>query len=168
MAWFSARTISASTVPVGSDQIWEILTDPSALAELTPLIKSIEASGDHWLWKLNSIEALGLKVEAAFTERMEFSDGRQIVFAHDPPTGTKERAAVEGRYDVDPAGDDSTDLKVDLTLSVELPLPRLARHGVEKVIHSAMRVTGKQFAKNLYERLGLDPADATIKELKTP
>jgi len=168
MAWFSARTISASTVPVDSEQIWEILTDPSALAELTPLIRSIEASGDHWLWKLNGIEALGLKVEAAFTERMEFTDSRQIVFAHDPPQGKKEHAAVEGIYDITPDGSDSTDLRVDLTLKVELPLPRLARHGVERVISSTMRVTGKQFAKNLYKRLGLDPADATISELENP
>lgn len=168
MAQFSARTISASTVPVASEQIWDILTDPGALADLTPLVRSIEASGTKWLWKLNGIEALGMKVEAAFTESMEFIDGRQIVFAHDPPGGHKELAAVDGIYDVIPAGLDATDLKVDLTLSVELPLPRLARSAVEKVILSTMRVTGRQFATNLYERLGLDPTTAEIRELSLP
>jgi hypothetical protein len=31
-----------------------------------------------------------------------------------------------------------------------------------------MRVTGRQFASNLYERLGLDPATAEINELSPP
>lgn len=165
MAWFSARTISATTVPVASDQIWAILTDPTALADLTPLVRSIEASGSEWLWTLNGIEALGVKLEAAFTESMQFTEGRQIVFAHDPPPGTKERAAVDGIYDLAPVDSESTDLKVDLTLSVELPLPRLSRHAVDRVISTTMRATGQQFASNLYERLGLDPATATITEL---
>jgi carbon monoxide dehydrogenase subunit G len=165
---FSARTISASTVPVPSGQIWEILTDPKALAELTPLIRSIEASGPKWLWTLNGIEALGMKVEAAFTESMEFIDGRQIVFTHDPPEAKKELAAVDGIYDVTPAGPESTDLRVDLTLSVELPLPRMARPAVERVVLSTMRMTGRQFASNLYRQLGLDPKTAEIAELSHP
>lgn len=168
MTQFAARTISASTVPVPPNQIWEILTDPDLLAELTPLIRSIEASGSRWLWTLNGIEALGMKVEAAFTERMEFTDGRQIVFTHDPPQGKKELAAVEGIYDLTPAGPSSTDLRVDLTLSVDLPLPRMARPAVERVILTTMRATGRQFASNLYERLELDPKTAEINELSLP
>ncbi|MFT7473967.1 MAG: carbon monoxide dehydrogenase subunit G [Verrucomicrobiales bacterium] len=168
MTQFSARTISASTVPVPSDQIWEILTDPDSLAELTPLIRSIEASGSRWLWTLNGIEALGMRVEAAFTESMEFTDERQIVFTHDPPQGKKEHAAVEGIYDLTPAGPNSTDLRVDLTLSVELPLPRMARPAVERVILATMRATGRQFASNLYQRLELDPKTAEINELSLP
>lgn len=168
MTRFSARTISASTVPVSSDEIWDILTDPSVLAELTPLVRSIEASGSQWLWTLNGIEALGIKIEAAFTESMKFVDGRQIVFEHDPPPGEKEHAAVDGVYDITPNDDHSTDLQVDLTLSVELPVPRLARPAVERVIKSTMRITGRQFATNLYERLGLDPATATIVERAIP
>lgn len=165
MAWFSARTVSSSTVPVASDRIWDVLTDPTTLAELTPLVKSIEASGSQWLWTLNGIEALGIKIEAAFTESMTFTEKRQIVFAHDPPPGKKEHAAVDGIYDLSPAGDQATNLEIDLTLSVELPLPRLARPAVERVVSSAMRLTGQQFASNLYERLGLDPATAKITEV---
>jgi len=167
MTRFSARTISSSTVPVSADTIWEILTDPTALAELTPLVRSIEASGPQWLWTLNGIEALGVSIAPTFTETMRFVDGRRIVFEHDPPPGTKEQAAVDGVYDITPtpgATRESTDLEIDLTLSVELPLPRLARPAVEQVIKSTMRLTGRQFASNLYERLGLDPATATIDE----
>lgn len=145
--------------------MWDVLTDPTTLAELTPLVRSIEASGSQWLWTLNGIEALGTKIEAAFTETMEFTDGRQIVFIHDPPPGKREHAAVDGIYDLSPAGPQATDLKIDLKLSVDLPLPRLSRFAVEKVMMSTMRLTGKQFATNLYERLGLDPDTAKIDEL---
>ena len=41
MTWFSARNISMSTVPVRSEAIWELITDPAMLADLTPLVRSI-------------------------------------------------------------------------------------------------------------------------------
>jgi carbon monoxide dehydrogenase subunit G len=168
MTWFSARNISMSTVPVRSEAIWELITDPAMLADLTPLVRSIEATSSHWVWTLNGIEALGLKVEAVFTERMEFVDQRHIVFAHDPPAGSRERAAVEGVYDLAPNGDEATDLRVDLTLLVDLPLPRLSRHAVTPVLLSTMRATGQRFASNLYEQLGLDPATVSVTELPQP
>ena len=168
MTWFSARNISLSTVPVPLDVIWPLITDPNTLASLTPLVRSIEASGSHWLWTLNGIEGLGLKVEPEFTERMEFTPKEQIVFTHDPPAGSRERASVEGTYDFTPVDDDSTELKVDLTLAVNLPLPRLSRVAVESIMHASMRVTGQRFASNLYKQLGLDPDDVDITELPAP
>ena len=102
------------------------------------------ASGSHWRWTLNGIEGLGLKVEPEFTERMEFTHQEQIVFAHDPPDGANERASVEGVYDFVPVGTDSTELKVDLTLAVNLPLPRLSRPAVESIMHTSMRLTGQR------------------------
>jgi len=168
VTWFSARNISMSTVPVDSDEIWRILTDPATLAALTPLVRSIEATGSKWQWTLNGIEGLGLSVEAVFTERMEFTEQQQIVFSHDPPEGERERAAVEGVYDLTPAGETTTHLKVDLELLVDLPLPRLSRHAVEPVILSTMRLTGQRFASNLYGHLGLDPSTATITEVALP
>jgi carbon monoxide dehydrogenase subunit G len=168
VTWFSARNISVSTVPVSSDQIWQLITDPDMLAALTPLVRSIRASGSNWTWTLNGIEGLGLKVEPVFTERMEFTEGRQIVFAHDPPNGVNERAGVEGTYDLTPEGDRATGLKVDLVLRVDLPLPGLSRPAVERVMHSSMQVTGRRFASNLYEKLGLDPAEVTIGEVSPP
>jgi carbon monoxide dehydrogenase subunit G len=163
--WFSARNISVSTVPVSSERIWELITDPDMLAALTPLVRSIEASGSVWTWTLNGIEGLGLRVEPVFTERMKFTEGRQIVFTHEPPPGIKERASVEGTYDLTPDGDSATGLKVDLVLSVDLPLPGLSRPAVERVMNSSMRITGKRFASNLYDELDLDPAGMTITEV---
>ena len=168
MAWFSSRNISLSTVPVPLEELWPLITDAETLASLTPLVRSIEDVGDHWRWTLDGIEGLGLKVEAVFTERMEFIDKRQIVFSHDPPANNRERAAVEGIYDFTPIDNDVTELKVDLTLSVELPLPRLSRMAVEPVMNATMRLTGQRFASNLYEHLGLDPNDVSIAELPAP
>ena len=157
-----------STVPVRSDEIWQLITDPGALADLTPLVRSIEATGSQWEWALNGIEALGLEVEAVFTERMEFIDQRQIIFTHDPPTGSRERAGVEGVYDLTSNGREATDLQVDLTLLVDLPLPGLSRHAVERILLSTMRATGQHFASNLYKRLGLDPATVSVIEVPLP
>lgn len=165
MSWFSARNISLSNVPVDVDRIWECITDPTTLASLTPLVRSIEAVDAHWVWTLNGIEGLGLNIEAVFTERMDFTEKTQIVFTHEPADGSRERAGVEGVYDLTPAEEHSTDLQVDLTLRVDLPLPRLSRPAVEHIIHSTMRLTGQRFAANLYEHLGLDPADVSITEL---
>lgn len=168
MTWFSARNISLSRVPVRPAEIWALITDPGTLAELTPLVRSIEANGSQWEWALNGIEALGLKVEAVFTERMEFVEQSKIVFTHDPPPGSRERAGVEGIYTLTPEGRKATELVVDLTLLVDLPLPRLSRHAVEPVLLSTMRVTGQRFAANLYEQLGLDPATVSIVEGSDP
>lgn len=168
MTWFSARNISLSLVPVPPDKIWAVITHPATLASLTPLVRSIESSGEHWRWTLNGIDGLGVTIEPVFTERMNFTDERQIVFSHEPPTGASERAAVEGVYDLLSVENGSTELRVDLTLSVELPLPRLSRLAVERIMYQTMRLTGQKFASNLYEHLGLDPRDVTIEELSPP
>lgn len=161
---FSARNTSSSMVPAPSGDIWELLTDPSALADMTPLVTSIEANGTHWTWTLDGIAALGLSVDAVFTERMEFTEGRQIVFSHDPPAETHELAGLEGVYDLTPVGHDATHLAVDLALSIDVPLPGFAGSAVEGVLRSMMRATGRVFATNLYERLGLDPSTVDITE----
>jgi len=168
VTWFSARNISISTVPVRSDEIWQIITDPPTLAALTPMVRSIEASGSTWQWALHGIEALGLKVEAVFTERMEFVDLRQITFTHDPPVGSRERAGVEGVYTLSSTDANATDLRVDLTLSVDLPLPGLSRRAVQRVLLSTMQATGQRFASNLYLELGLDPTTVSVTEVKPP
>ena len=165
MAWFRARNISTSTVPVPADVIWPIITDPQQLAGLTPLIESIEPRNDLWTWRLHGIEALGLTVAAVFTESMTFIDERQIRFEHTPPAGSTERTGVRGVYDVDPISETATGLRVDLTLSVELPLPRAARPAVERILQTSMRLTGRRFAENLYELLDLDPRDVSVVEV---
>jgi carbon monoxide dehydrogenase subunit G len=165
MATFSARNISASTVPVTADQIWAQICDPASLTALTPLVRSIVVEGDLWRWQLTGIEALGVSVAPTFTERMEFIEPRLIRFSHETSDGDHERAGADGTYELTPRGDE-TELKVDIALTVELPLPRLSAGAVERVMKTSMQRTGKRFAINLYHRLGLDPATIDIKQLR--
>ncbi|HQV59027.1 MAG TPA: hypothetical protein PKV27_13500 [Ilumatobacteraceae bacterium] len=165
MATFTARNISASDVPVDAATIWPLITNPKMLAELTPLVKAITVDGDDWRWQLAGIDGFGISVTPTFTERMTFEPMKKISFTHAPPHGEKERAGAEGTYVLTRLGPESTRLKVDLTLSVELPLPRFSAGAVERVIAATMERTGRKFASNLYEHLGLDPNTVHIEQL---
>ncbi len=165
MAIFTARNVSASVVPVSAEQIWKHISDPASLTALTPLVRSIVVDGNLWRWQLAGIEALGVSVSPAFTERMEFIEPRLIRFNHQSRDGEHERAGADGTYELTPHGD-GTELKVDIALTIELPLPRLSARAVERVMKTSMQRTGKRFAVNLYHRLGLDPSTITIKQLR--
>lgn len=165
MASFTARNVSTSTVPVTADLIWKQISDPASLTALTPLVRSIRVEGDLWRWKLTGIEALGVRVAPAFTERMEFVEPRLIRFSHETAHGERERAGANGTYQLTPH-DEGTDLKVDIALTVDLPLPRLSALAVESVMKASMQRAGKRFAVNLYHRLGLDPATIVINQLR--
>ncbi len=166
MATFSSNNRSTAIVPASRQAIWDVLSDPDALASLTPLVKKITADGDRWWWELAGISALGVSVAPSFTEAMVFVEGRRIEFRHDPPKSggggiAAERAGVNGTYVLDDAPDGATKLAIDLTMCVELPLPKVSRRAVEKIMATTMAKTGEAFARNLYERLGLDPSKAT-------
>jgi len=157
MASFSSRNRSTATVPAKRDAIWKVLSDPGALADLTPLVKAISAEGDLWCWQLNGISALGISAAPAFTERMAFVEGERIDFEPDPPFGDQ-RAGATGTYLLADGADGSTELSIDITITAELPLPKAAKRAVEKVMATTMKKTGDRFARNLYQALGLDPA----------
>lgn len=165
MATFTARNVSVSIVPVSPDRIWKHICDPQSLTALTPLVRSIEVHGDLWRWHLMGIEALGVCVAPVFTERMEFIEARLIRFNHEDPPGQHERAGADGTYELTQSGD-GTELKVDIALTIELPLPRISALAVERVMKTSMQRTGKRFAINLYHRLGLDPATIQVKQLR--
>ena len=158
---FEARNISNADVPAGRSDIWQLLRSPESLAEMTPLLAGISVSGDHWCWKLSGISALGVEIAPSFTEHMDFEPEEEIRFSHDPPAGAPERAGANGVYTLADNDDGSTHLSIDITLHVELPLPRVSRNAVERVMSSTMVRTGDVFANRLYARLDIDPATAT-------
>jgi carbon monoxide dehydrogenase subunit G len=160
MARFESRNVSHATVPAPREDIWAIVTSPEALAELTPLIDRITADGDRWCWQLKRISALGVHVEPSFTEHMTFEDGRRMTFEHQAPPGKSEVAGAKGVYSLAERADGGTDLSVDITIHVELPLPAFSRRAVQRVMASMMARTGDKFAENLYARLGITPGDA--------
>ncbi|WP_436792701.1 SRPBCC family protein [Actinospongicola halichondriae] len=158
---FEARNISTAEVPAPRSAIWEVLRSPESLAELTPLLDGITVDGDHWCWRLGGFSALGIEVSPSFTECMQFVPEESIDFRHDPPAGSRERAGADGVYTLEALGDARTKLDIDITLHVELPLPRASRRAVERIMSSTMVRTGNVFAERLYERLGVDPAAAS-------
>lgn len=157
MASFRSRNRSVAIVPVAPERIWDVLTEPTLLAELTPLVDRITARNDVWTWQLAGISGLGLEVAPTFTERMTFAPISRIDYRHDPPPGRTERAGVDGTYQITQVDDERSKLAIDITLCVELPLPRAARVVVQRIMATTMGRTGGAFARNLYRHLDLDP-----------
>ena len=159
MTCFEARNVSIADVPASRSAIWEVLRSPELLAQMTPLIDAITVDGDHWCWKLGGISALGVEVAPSFTERMTFTPETEIRFEHDPASDA-ERAGANGFYTLADNPDGSTHLEIDITLHVDLPLPKLSSRAVERVMRTSMEKTGDAFARRLYTHLGLDPKSA--------
>ncbi|MCO8126513.1 SRPBCC family protein [Acidimicrobiia bacterium EGI L10123] len=158
MTCFSTRNVSDGDVPVPRSAVWEVLTDPQCLTEMTPLLDGITVDGDRWCWQLSGIRALGVEIAPSFTEHMAFDEPSRISFSHAPSAGQTERAGADGIYQLTEVGPDRTHLSIDITLHVDLPLPSLSRRAVERVMASSMARTGDVFAERLYRHLGVDPA----------
>jgi carbon monoxide dehydrogenase subunit G len=157
MTTFSSQNTSVAEVPAAREEIWGVLRDPQALAAVTPLVRAIEVDGDMWTWHLRGIAALGMSVTPSFTEHMTFHEPSEIRFAHEPPDGRSERAGANGVYTLTELGERRTRVAIDITVCVELPLPRMSRRAVQAVMAKTMQRTGDRFATNLYERLHIDP-----------
>ena len=163
MTRFANRTRSEADLPVERERIWDVLTDPGCLAALTPLIAEITADGDRWCWRLSGISALGVSVAPSFTERMVFAPVERIEYHHAPPPGSTEKAGAEGVYTLDEIPEGCR-LFIDLTMWVDLPLPKLSRRAVERVMAESMQRAGDRFAENLYRHLDIDPALVTVRQ----
>lgn len=160
MASFTASRTAHAEVPAPREEIWEILVDPSSLAPLVPFVRSIEAldGGTHWHWQLSGIAVAGLEVAPSFTERMTFEAPERIEFRHDPPAGVHERAGVVGWYDLQEVRPGVTALATSLEITLELPLPGLARPAVTRTMSGVVAQMGDRFATHLLRKLGVDAA----------
>ncbi|EFQ84684.1 hypothetical protein HMPREF0063_10025 [Aeromicrobium marinum DSM 15272] len=105
MTWFETSTASEAVIDADRADVWSVLTDADVVAELTPFVQRITVDGDHWHWELDEVPGLGVSLAPAFTVRMRLDDGERITFEHDPPEGERERAAVEGVYELADASD---------------------------------------------------------------
>ena len=148
MARFTASTRSDAVVRADRMKVWTVLTDPVLLPQLTPYLARIVVDGQHWRWEMVKLPVLNLTIAPSFTERMTFEEGKRIEFTHDPPAGAKERAAAEGWYELRDT-DRGTELSIDLSLAVDLPLPRAAAPAVNRVMQRVMDGMGDKFAANL-------------------
>lgn len=156
MATFTTTKHSVADLPVPRERIWAVLTDPALLAELTPLLTSIEADGDLWHWRMSKVPGLSIAVRPEFTERMTFAEPERIDFVHEPLGD--ENAGAEGWYlltDVGTADAPVTKLEISLTIRVDLPLPRLSAPAVQAAMKGVVASMGSGFATNLEKHLGL-------------
>ena len=154
MTCFEATNRSREVVRADRSDIWAALTDPQLLTDLTPLLRHIDTHGDQWVWHMMGISALGVEVAPSFTETMEFTPEQRIDFAHTPPPGQVERAGADGVYLLEEA-EGGTMLDITITIHVDLPLPRMSRGAVERVMQQSMERTGDRFGRNLLEHLGV-------------
>ena len=152
MATFSATKTSEATVDHPRDLVWAVLTDPDAVARLTPMVASITPTGDRWRWQLTHIPVLGTSFDPAFTEEMSYEEPRRITFRHAPEG--EERAGTDGRYDLGEAeGGDATHLRIELKVTVDLPFPGLARPAVQAAMHGVLTAMGAGFARAMDKEL---------------
>ncbi|HEU5269937.1 MAG TPA: hypothetical protein VFU36_08430 [Jatrophihabitans sp.] len=154
MSTFTAGISGGALVPAGRTRIWAALTDPQVLTELTPLLVGIETpTADLWRWQLTRISALGVGISPVFTERMRFVPMQRIDYRHEPPAGSHEFAGVHGSYQLTEVSD-GTRLFAEMTMCVELPLPRAAAPAVQAVMRTTMARTRDRFSANLLRHLG--------------
>lgn len=153
MARFTSTTRSQAVVPAERVEVWQVLTDPHLLPRLTPYLDRIVVDGDRWRWEMSRLPVLSVSVAPSFTERMDFDPQERIDFTHEPPPGVDEKAAAEGTYTLEQVGPRQTELTIDLTLAVDLPLPRVAAPAVGRVMQGVMARMGDKFAENLLDHL---------------
>jgi hypothetical protein len=162
MTAFSVTHDATAVLPVERQAVWDVLTDPATLAELTPMLTSIEERGEHWVWRMAKVPGLSLAVAPEFTERMTFKELERIDFRHDPPAGRDEDAGAEGWYELRDATDEergtaevAAHLAISLTITVDLPLPRLSAPAVKTAMKRVVASMGNGFAENLDRHLGI-------------
>lgn len=153
MTRFTAGTEATAVITASREEVWAVLEDPDAIAEMTPFVRRITAKGDHWTWELGGLEVLGKSVSPVFTEKMSFDEPSCIEFHHDPPSGRTERSAVEGWYRL-AEDDEGTRLDTKLDITLDLPLPKLSSKAVTATMKGVVDKMGDRFAANLLERLG--------------
>ena len=160
MTRFSVSTASTATVAADRQSVWAALTGPALVVRLTPYLSRIDAAQDHgehrWTWHLVRIPLLGSMVSPSFTEVMTFDEPSRIDFVHDPAR-TDEKAGVDGRYVLKEARQ-GTDLSIELSITVELPFPKVARPAVHAAMRAVIATMGGRFSHNLVRHLATEDA----------
>lgn len=153
---FHAHNRSEAILDATPDRVWSILTDTDLLVRFTPYLKHIdvgpcEGAEECWTWHLTRIPVLSSAIEPSFTELMEFDEPQRIVFRHDS-SRPDEHAGVDGEYLLSPEGR-CTRVTIDLGIWVDLPMPKVARPAVERVMNTVVAGMGYRFGQNVRRHL---------------
>ena len=153
MATFTTSNRSVADVTADVNDVWEVLTDPDLLAQLTPFLHSVTEHGEHWVWQLTKVPVLGTSFSFTFRELMDFDEPHRIDFTHDPAPGADEGAGVAGWYALAPHAR-GTHLETSMTITVDLPFPGLVRPAVTAAMRGVIALMGQRFGHNLLHHLG--------------
>ncbi len=151
MTRFTATTESQAVVTADRAKVWELLTDPEAVARMTPFLRRIEVDDDLWIWHMSNVPGLPVAFEPTFTERMTFEPMELIDYEH-APRGGREPAAVTGWYRL-ADHDQGTQLSIYLEVCAALPLPKMAGGMVTRVMTQVMERMGDRFSQKMLQEL---------------
>ena len=152
MATFTAKKTSEAVVGYPRDLVWDVLTDPTTVAKLTPMVHTITETDKLWHWQLTRIPVLGQSFELGFTEAMTYDPKSRITFAHRPQG--EERAGTNGHYELsDAEGKKSTHLQIELAVTVDLPFPGLAKPAIQATMQAVLAAMGSGFARAIEKEL---------------
>jgi hypothetical protein len=87
---------------------------------------------------------------------MTFDEPSRIDFVHDPER-SDEKAGVDGRYVLKEARQ-GTDLSIELSITVELPFPKVARPAVHTAMRAVIATMGARFSHHLVRHVAADDA----------
>lgn len=150
---FTTSIVKTATIDAACEEIWEVVSDPVAIADITPFLHHIDDLGDgRWQWHLTGVPYPGGSFGATFTERMALIEPERIVF--EPEPSGRELAAVRGQYALTPVRVGVTELHIDLEVSALLPAPRILGHVVVAAMDAVLAHMGDRFATQLMDRLG--------------
>lgn len=155
MPRFTQTVRSDDRIRTAPEDVWAVLVDPVLLARMTPLVDAITVDGDRWRWQLTKVSGVGMTATPEFTTLMRVEEGRRIEF--EPAPEADDRASARGFLTVEADGVDHMVVAIDVTASVDLPLPRAMARPVTRVMFTTMRAGGSRFARNLLAHLGDPP-----------
>ena len=152
MGVFSRTRHDTAEVPHPVGAVWGVLTDPAAVARLTPLVSSIDVDDQQrWVWHLRGVPVPGRRLDLTMTQEMTFRPQSRIEFTH-PPFSRAVEAGADGHYALEPVAA-GTRLTIELTITARLPLPSLTAPAVHTVMHQVLDRMGDRFAANLLAEL---------------
>ena len=127
---------------------------------LTPYLSRIDATDEQgqerWTWHLVRIPLLGSMVSPSFTEVMTL---RRAVADRLRPRPRADRREGRRRRPVRAeGGGQDTDLSIELSITVELPFPKVARPAVHAAMRAVIATMGARFSHNLVRHLSTDDA----------
>ncbi|MFT5222092.1 MAG: hypothetical protein ACI867_000389 [Glaciecola sp.] len=131
-------------------QIYAEMADVALLAALIPSVRRCFEVQDRWRWEMKTYRALGLSVTPEFDVDAVFSNEQGVRFR--PVGEVTEGARGEGEIGLTAGrigADFLTEIRIEMTVTVDLQLPRMLGSAVGRIVTREVR----QVIDDLADRL---------------